>query len=471
MKVSGVVGVFLCLFVSSACGPEDEAAPPVEAQSALTCEKRVNQQHTGRSPVCNDAVIEFAPPTASSLDGITAGPDGNVWFVESAASRIGQITPAGAVTDFASGSSPASITGGPDGNLWITELGANQIGRMTMTGSLTELPVSTPNSLLFGITAGPDGNVWFVGQIPGQIGRITPNGDVTELPVPTAGVGPLNIASGPDHNLWFTENSGNLIGRITPDGSFTEFPVPTPGSVPFGIAAGPDGNVWFTENAGNAVGRITPAGDITEFPLPTANSGPRGIAAGPDGSLWVTEFTANKIGRITPTGKVTEFPIPTPGSGPLQITAGPDGHLWFTEDSGRKIGRISAFVTCASAPARLSRAAVTVGAPVLAKVDVRQRFSSVDTVCFDFTFQRDLLDPADTLAITPLEVGASLSGPGFMNVGAAPQSQRTLCIPSSGDPAFGAQFADGAENELEVAMSSGSVRIESLVVTVTGTPR
>jgi hypothetical protein len=56
----------------------------------------------------------------------------------------------------------------------------------------------------------------------------------------------------------------------------------------------------------------------------------------------------------------------------------------------------------ASAPARLSQTVVTVGDPALAKVNVRAKFSSVDTVCFDFTFVNDLLDPGEILLITPL---------------------------------------------------------------------
>src|SRR5262249_10953894 len=60
-------------------------------------------------------------------EGITRGPDGNLWFADASADRIGRITPAGVVTDFAitPGSSPQEITAGPDGNLWFTEFGSS----------------------------------------------------------------------------------------------------------------------------------------------------------------------------------------------------------------------------------------------------------------------------------------------------------------------------------------------------------
>ena len=71
------------------------------------------------------AITEFAIPTAkSNPEGITAGPDGNVWFTEQYAGKIGMINLATyAITEFAmpSSSNPTGITAGPDGNLWFTE--------------------------------------------------------------------------------------------------------------------------------------------------------------------------------------------------------------------------------------------------------------------------------------------------------------------------------------------------------------
>src|ERR1700694_5282004 len=59
-------------------------------------------------------------------------------------------------------SAPTDITLGPDGNLWFTEEFASKIGRINLaTGRLTEFPTPTPNSEPNGITTGPDGNIWF----------------------------------------------------------------------------------------------------------------------------------------------------------------------------------------------------------------------------------------------------------------------------------------------------------------------
>jgi streptogramin lyase len=298
------------------------------------------------SVASGQVITEFPVPTnGSSPFGIVAGPDGNLWFTESAGNQIGRITTAGVITEFpipTASSDPRGITAGPDGNLWFVENSGNKIGRITTAGVITEFPITTPGRGPFGITAGPDGNLWFTENSGHQIGRITTAGVITEFPIPTAMSFPYGIAAGSDGNLWFTENRSavaNNIGRITTVGFITEFPIPTAGSI-FEITAGPDGNLWFVENA-NQIGRITTAGVITEFPIPTAATGPIGITAGPDGNLWFTENSVNQIARITTAGVITEFPIPTATSGSLNIAAGPDGNLWFTEFTANQIGRIT----------------------------------------------------------------------------------------------------------------------------------
>src|SRR5512140_2405740 len=305
------------------------------------------------------SVTEFNITGGATPTSITTGPDGNLWFAEEIANRVGRITPLGAVTEFGAGTSafafPTGITAGPDGNLWFTESGANQIGRITPLGVVTEFSAGiTPFAQPVDIAAGSDGNLWFTEPAANRIGRITPLGAVTEF---SGGITPLaqpaNITAGPDGNLWFTESGANQIGRITPLGVVPEFSAGiTPLAQPAGITAGPDGNLWFTEIGGNRIGRITPLGVVTEFSAGiTPLAQPLGITAGPDGNLWFTEAGANQIGRITPLGVVTEFVAFATGPAFLlaevaAITSGPDGNVWFTAISsngtlGDRIARIT----------------------------------------------------------------------------------------------------------------------------------
>jgi streptogramin lyase len=272
--------------------------------------------------------------------GITAGPDGSVWFADRGSlGGIGRITPAGEVSEFSGLTTPAkSIVLGPDGNLWFTETSAGLIGKITPSGVFSQfLAPRGSGAEPAGITVGPDGNLWFTESAnPGAIGRITTAGTITEYTTGlTANSKPLGITAGPDGSLWFTEStSPGAIGRITTSGAITQYTAGLSASgEPLWITAGPDASLWFTESANpDAIGRITTSGAITQFAIPTANAQPDGITAADDGNVYFTELSnPGKIGMITPSGSISELATPTSNSQPLQIAPGPDGNLWFTE--------------------------------------------------------------------------------------------------------------------------------------------
>jgi streptogramin lyase len=279
---------------------------------------------TDTGPPPHGTIVSFPlPAQAIGPEGITTGPDGNIWFTD--ALGVGRITPQGEVIHFnvPTGGPAGGITAGPDGNLWFTETGHAAIARMTPAGAITEFPLANASAQPLEITAGPDGNLWFSETAEPGIGRITTAGQITDFPLAESAV-PVGIAAGPDGNLWF---AGALaIGHMTPQGTGPDMMTPPSGD-PFMIATGPDGNLWVTQLAANQIARVTPTGDFTTFPLPKADSRPVDIVAGPDGNLWFTEARGARIGRITPAGTITEIPTPPH---PSHITVGPDGNLWFT---------------------------------------------------------------------------------------------------------------------------------------------
>jgi len=94
-------------------------------------------------------IIQEFPPGSSELSSlpiaITAGPDGNLWFTErfgscsapliAGCSKIARITTAGVITEFpvpTPGGGPIGITAGPDGALWFTEFDGQKIGRLQL---------------------------------------------------------------------------------------------------------------------------------------------------------------------------------------------------------------------------------------------------------------------------------------------------------------------------------------------------
>ncbi len=313
-------------------------------------------------------ITQIPVPTPDAQpESIVVGPDGNLWFTETSSpsadspygDKIGMINPTThAVTEFTvptQGGEPFGITAGPDGNIWFTEERGDKIGMINpATDAISEFAVPTPNALPARIAVGPDGNLWFTEMGAKQIGMINPATDaISEFSVPFE---PFAITAGPDGNLWFTDagyvqtvgpdgmlmmtpDQGNLIGMFNPTThAVSEFAVPTLDPLFGAITTGPDGNLWFTEADGNKIGSINPTTyDIVETELPTPNSVPIDITTGPDGNLWFTEQGIGQIGTINPvTRSITETDIP--GFIVRGITTGPDGNLWFTEASADEIG-------------------------------------------------------------------------------------------------------------------------------------
>jgi streptogramin lyase len=330
-----------------------ESGGPASLVSSSAINPHILEEGNGQDTITLPPALPLPPRTAiftpvtapAGLTGITTGPDGNLWFTESAASQIGRVPPSGSpIQEFAvptENAAPGAITNGPDGNLWFTEDGAAQIGRISTDGSVVaEFPIS---AVATSIASGPDGNVWFTEPSTNSIGRITPDGaTLQEFALAAEAAQPTSITSGPDGNLWFTQNGmfvypdtvPDAIGRITPDGTtITEFNLSTVGGDPKSITLGPDGNLWFVEQGANVIGRITPAGTISQF---AALTSPTSIAPVADGNLWFTStqsffptVTPCALGRVTPAGVVTAF-YHFCGNA---ITGGPDGNVWFTTSS------------------------------------------------------------------------------------------------------------------------------------------
>lgn len=162
------------------------------------------------------------------------------------------------------------ITTGPDGNLWIADRTYGRVGRLTTSGNLTWF--NTPRVFPHAVAVGPDGSIWFTGFGFGQasVGRIPTEGtdaeiqsavDVFEVP----GSGPPGaIAPVHDGRMWFSTDE--KLGTIQAHGSDAEVQasVRTYEVSPFpesfdtrGLVVGPDGAVWATNQFYNQIKRIT----------------------------------------------------------------------------------------------------------------------------------------------------------------------------------------------------------------------
>ncbi len=185
-------------------------------------------------------VTKFNAPNARSYD-FAVGPDNSVWYtaeLNPARGGLGpsrvieRLTPGGRVIDYPlpaadqAGGIPEKFTAGPDGNIWFVDAGINrgdraEIGRITPTGSIAEYPIAA-NTAIGQITAGSDGDLWFseivvkparYGPHPTgvtKVGRITTGGSITEFVAPSGSSQPGPIAVGADGNVWFAYTEFNL---------------------------------------------------------------------------------------------------------------------------------------------------------------------------------------------------------------------------------------------------------------------
>ena len=309
------------------------------------------------------AAVEVQVPTPDAAPlGVTVGPDGQAWFVENAGFAVGRVQSAHAASEFAVPSSALgvkgslnSITTGSDGALWFTDdaPAAPRIGRIDPASdavTMTALPNAAGQPFAgaqpLDITAGPDGALWFTTFRGASIGRIDTAGVATAYPVPGGGE-TRGITVGPDGAIWFTQSSPDAIGRLDPtSGQVTLHRLRSAsGNVgPSGIATGADGAIWFTESQTSLIGRLDVArGRVSTLATPTSQAMPLGITPASDGGLWFTEADAGNVGRVDVTRhRIVEHPLSSALDGPMRIAAGPGGTLWVTETGVDRVAELNA---------------------------------------------------------------------------------------------------------------------------------
>jgi streptogramin lyase len=249
---------------------------------------------TTAGALCGEFLISGSGPEP---EGITLGPDNNIWFTVTFSGGAGAI---GCIMTSVTGteghfcgiyptktidSGPRDITVGSDGNLWFTEINASQIGCMTTKGNFcptvaasstcnafAECQTSTPSSGPWGITTGPDGDIWYTENETDNIGCITTAGVACAEYSTSPYVGPIGIIYVPSSGeLWFAARNSDAIGQMNVSGVITPTQLPDgspyPKPDPYYITMGPDGVPWFTENspAANAIGSLQPTNNTHDF--------------------------------------------------------------------------------------------------------------------------------------------------------------------------------------------------------------
>jgi sugar lactone lactonase YvrE len=170
------------------------------------------------------SVSRFRVPGKFEPQGLAMGPDGNLWFTgverryetehtfSPGTGRIGRMTPTGEFR-LSPGTLgiPGAIAAGPDGRLWFTETAklVNQVGTIDTAGSLGEVHFVhwSPQG---GLAFGPEGDAWL--STASGLVRMTPSGGQTIYPG-----SPEGVAVDAEGDIWALER--DRVTRVTPGGS------------------------------------------------------------------------------------------------------------------------------------------------------------------------------------------------------------------------------------------------------------
>jgi virginiamycin B lyase len=310
-------------------------------------------------PAAEGKAVEFPLPEGSLPEDITLGPEGNLWFTLDhylGPEEIGRMTPTGELATFtipsitpigASQASLEGITTGIDGNLWFTGQGGEgaRIGSFSTAGQVGLLPLPNPARYPTAIAAGPGGRLWFTSsgrQADSWIGELRPGGEVREFLQRSAYT--EGITAGPEGDMWFlgssttSRPSAGQVGRITPAGKVGRFPVPGAEGVPQGIAAS-GGRIWFgVETEEPAIASVDRRGRIRELPLPAPSGGASGyvnsIVPARGGGVWFVGNIPQILGQVSADGEVRRTLLQSDAGFHRGLAMDREGDLWATGDHG-----------------------------------------------------------------------------------------------------------------------------------------
>src|SRR5262249_48797727 len=160
------------------------------------------------------SISEFPLANPAAFPEGIASYGGYVWFVENVAGQVGRVNGDGSISEFpipTGASLPMGLAPGPDGNLWFTESAdvGNALGRVS---AIVDYQLTTAASPVQ-IVSGPDGNLWFGEPILDAVGRFGVDGSYQEFPVDHLAI-ENTITVGPDSHIWFTGFYGNDVANV-----------------------------------------------------------------------------------------------------------------------------------------------------------------------------------------------------------------------------------------------------------------
>jgi streptogramin lyase len=274
----------------------------------------------------NGDFSQYLLPTTGGVQepfGLADGPDGNIWFTAAVpnggggfgASYVGAINPSAMslVTELQAptGSQPNGITVGPDNDIWFTETGAGAIGTVIVNPSdpaadALGTAISIPTSVVAhpaptGITTASNGTMWFADSA-GAIGQLVVPTHIAVTVQP-----PPDVSVGTKFGVTFTDDFAN--GAVD-----TQFS----GTVSLATTANPN----------TAIAQVSAANGVAMFSNLSLGAGTYQLVATSSGTNAPSAATTNSF--LVVNGAATKLVVTTQPTSP--VTAGTAFAITVTDE-------------------------------------------------------------------------------------------------------------------------------------------
>jgi virginiamycin B lyase len=232
-----------------------------------------------------------------------------------------------------------------NGNVWYTDNGARRIGKIDpRTATFKDYTFPDPKVGTHGLTADAAGNMWSAGSY--AMTRVDPGtGEMKVFPINpdlTKSWGAHTPVVDSRQNVWFTILGQNRLGRWN---SQTQeiglWEVPTYNSMPYGVIMDKKDSVWMAEWIRCKIANFNPATQkFTEYSPPTTPCNTKRLGLDSRGMIWfgTVVLKGGKLVKLDPnTGKMVEYAIPRPYASPYDVLQDHDGDIWIGDDSSLNV--------------------------------------------------------------------------------------------------------------------------------------
>ena len=161
------------------------------------------------------------PTSESGPSALLLDDNGDMWFAESLAGKIGVVdSKTYEITEYAPDTpldEPFALLFDKSGSLWLSEHIGPSISKFDpVLETFEHVEVPNPESLPFGMAIDKYDNIWFGQHVTDELGVYDPyNDQLIEVSIPTPESFTQFVTSDDDGNIWFVEQRGQKLGMVS----------------------------------------------------------------------------------------------------------------------------------------------------------------------------------------------------------------------------------------------------------------